>query len=473
MSWLEACRVEGERAGLDPDWFEVLWAFGGEDAPGPADLDAPLPRESLPTAIEECLAREVDAGQAALFARRFHSVVGLLDGMGQPETTLLRVALFRRAAQILAAPPPHARRIRALVDYIWSQAAVVRHRRPGAPRLEDLVGELVLREVSPKVRHGRVQGLTDQGPVHINVLRVRSPRLRTMDARGGGGLVALCAAHGAVAGVSGGFFLYSEPDIEAPSRRTDPVGWLVTDGQLVSPPVFGRTALVQEASGALSIRTQDLSGVVLQIGTVVVAPDTPRVHRAQAEVVSASEGGLVVAVVGHEVVGVSTTELSVPLAGFVLCLAPGASVAVGDRVLYDLPAVAQAMAGGPLLLGEGALQLACEDFAGSAPPVTFSQDETFDRNLLPRMAAGLTGAGELVLAAVDGRNAERAPGLTLRRTGELMRALGCVRAMNLDGGSSKRMVVQGEVVDLPSTEVVGDRTAPARVRPVHTAVLVL
>ena len=52
------------------------------------------------------LSGEVDAGQAELFGRRFRSVVGLLDGMTAPEARLLRVGLFRRAAQILDAPPP-------------------------------------------------------------------------------------------------------------------------------------------------------------------------------------------------------------------------------------------------------------------------------------------------------------------------------------------------------------------------------
>lgn len=419
----------------------------------------------------EVLSGEVDGAQAELFGRRFRSVVGLLDGMTAPEARLLRVGLFRRAAQILDAPPPHALRVRALVDYVWSQAAVVQHRRPGAPTVVALAATLRMEEVAPGVQHGTLEGLTEQGPVHVNVLRARSPRLRTLDARGRGSLVELCAQHGAVAGVSGGFFLYSEPDIAAPSQRTDPVGWLVTDGEMVAPPVFRRSALVQGHDGALSIERRDLRGVQLFIGATAATVGDNLIHRAMADR-SPEPEGRAVAVVGHHVVAVSTASLPVPLAGFVLLLPDGPPIEVGDRVTYDLPPVREAMAGGPLLVGEGALELVPEDFAGSAPPITFSRDETYDRNLLPRMAAGLTGDGELVFAAVDGRNAERAPGLTLRGTGALMEALGCVRAMNLDGGSSKRMVVGGKVVDLPSTEVVAGG-GEARVRPVHTAVLVL
>jgi hypothetical protein len=473
MTWLDACRAEVDRLGLDPELLEVLRAFGGDDAPGEVALDAPLPRDALPRRIEAALAEEVDPAQAALFARRFRSVTALLDRMAEPEARLLRVALFRRGAQILDAPAPHALRIRALVDFIWSQAAVVQHRTPGAPTLEERTAALDLREVAPGVRHGTLEGPTAQGPVHINVLRARSPRLRTLDARGRGTLVELCGQHGAIAGVSGGFFLYSEPDIAPPSQRTDPVGWLVTDGELVSPPVFRRSALVQDLDGALRIASRDLDGVALSIGAVRmrVGQDATLVHRAHADR-SPSPSGRAVAVVRHHVVAVRTGPLPVPLAGFVLLLPPGPPIEVGDRVTYDLPPVREAMAGGPLLVGDGPLDLVREDFAGTAPPITFSKDETFDRNLLPRLAAGLTADGELVFAGVDGRNADRAPGLTLRSTAALMRALGCVRAMNLDGGSSKRMVVDGRVVDLPSTEV-GSGVDTARVRPVHTAILVL
>ena len=115
--------------------------------------------------------------------------------------------------------------------------------------------------------------------------------------------------------------------------------------------------------------------------------------------------------------------------------------------------------GGPILLNTdgripNTLSLQSEDFAGSAPPVTFSQDETFDRNLLPRMGAGITSDGSLVLAAIDGRNLERALGLTLRGTSELLSYFGCVTGLNLDGGSSKRMVLRDEgVVCLHTTEI--------------------
>ncbi|HBP16647.1 MAG TPA: hypothetical protein DEA08_02485, partial [Planctomycetes bacterium] len=430
----------------------MLRAFGAERAPGPAELDAPLP-SALPSQIEATLAAEVDPDQAALFARRFRSVAALLAGMSQPEARLLEVALYRRGAQILAEPAPHALRIRALVDYVWSQAAVVQHRRPEAPTLEALAERLAAREVAPGLHHGTIEGISREGPVHLNVLRARAPRLRCLDARGPESLLELARAHGALAAISGGFFLYSEPDIEPPSRRTDPVGALVSEGQVLGPPVFARATLCQRRDGSLAIEQRGMAGVELSFSggrRVVVGQDAQLVNRAQARV--AQGQGPALAVVGSRVSARGEGALPVPLAGFVLRLRAGPLPAVGEEVRYRLPdEPAQAMAGGPFLLGEGALDLEREEFAGSAPPLTFSQDETFDRNLLPRMAVGLRADGELIALAVDGRNAERAPGLTLRGTARVLRALGCVSAMNLDGGSSKRMLVAGRGVDLPST----------------------
>ena len=402
-------------------------------------------------------------------------MAALLEGLRGPEARLLRVALDRRGAQILSEPGPRALRVRALVDYLWSQAAVLEHRRPDAPTLEELVAGLVTREVAPGLWHGTLAGRTRGGPVHLNVLRARAPRLRCLDARGQGSLVELAAAQGAPAAISGGFFLYSEPDIEAPSRRTDPVGALISDGEVLGPPVFARATLSQSRRGALAIRQRGMAGVELRFSggrRVVVGRGAELVNRAQARVAAGS--GPAVAVVGGRVEASGEGPLPVPLAGFVLRLAAGSAPAVGERVRYRLPdEPAQAMAGGPFLLGEDALNLAREDFAGSAPPLTFSQDETFDRNLLPRMAVGLRADGDLIALAVDGRNAERAPGLTLRGTARALTALGCVSGMNLDGGSSKRMVIAGRVVDLPSTEVLSGPASAARVRPVHSAILFL
>ena len=244
--------------------------------------------------------------------------------------------------------------------------------------------------------------------------------------------------------------------------------------------MFRRAAILQDAAGELSIERVGMRGVSLTVGAerLRVGAGARCVHRGQAREVQLGVGERGLAIVGARVVGLASDPgawLEVPLAGFVLVAGAGPAHEVGAEVRYELPGpvLAAAMAGGPLLIGEDPLDLAAEDFSGSAPPLTFSLDETFDRNLLPRLGLGLTASGELIALAVDGRNLERALGLTLRSTARVLQALGCVRALNLDGGSSKRMVVGGRNMDLSTTEVVAGGASSEHVRPVHSAILFL
>jgi hypothetical protein len=393
---------------------------------------------------------EIDEDQAKMFARRFQSVDKFLDKddsggddsdqnkeKKNPTLQLLRVALFRRAHQILYLdPPPRALRVRALVDFLFSYGSKLGEPEKWAhqPSLSTLLKEIQYENVAPGCRHATVEGATSEGPVHINILRVRNVQLRTIDARMSNEShhdLATLAGPDALAAVSGGFFLYSEPDIEPPSQRTDPVGLLVTDGVVIGPPVFGRAALLQDAQGQLSIERVGMEGVRVQIGNldfaVTIGNDGVQcLHRGHMKHVVLKNEEIGISIVKTQVCEVSIPTdtkrtLAVPLAGFVL-LIPSPTLSItrvhqvkeGDIVNFTLPrpGIQSAIAGGPLLYSadpnDEALDLQAEDFCGSAPPVTFSQDETFDRNLLPRMGAGLTCDGELVLTAIDGRNLEQA-----------------------------------------------------------------
>jgi hypothetical protein len=83
----------------------------------------------------------------------------------------------------------------------------------------------------------------------------------------------------------------------------------------------------------------------------------------------------------------------------------------------------------------------------------------------PRTMIGTDRQGRLLLVEVDGRYATHSQGLSIREAGELMRSLGAVEAMNLDGGGSSTMVVGGKPVNTPS-DATGER-------PVGDAVVVL
>jgi hypothetical protein len=76
-------------------------------------------------------------------------------------------------------------------------------------------------------------------------------------------------------------------------------------------------------------------------------------------------------------------------------------------------------------------------------------DYSFSAERHARTLAGVDRSGRLVLATVDGVPGV-SEGLTLSEAAQLMRSLGAVDAMNLDGGGSTTFVVGGSAVNHPS-----------------------
>lgn len=67
---------------------------------------------------------------------------------------------------------------------------------------------------------------------------------------------------------------------------------------------------------------------------------------------------------------------------------------------------------------------------------------TSDSSNQPRTSIGIRADGTVVMATMDGRNAGGAVGMSYKTAAEAMRALGCVDALNLDGGGSTTFVLR-------------------------------
>lgn len=73
----------------------------------------------------------------------------------------------------------------------------------------------------------------------------------------------------------------------------------------------------------------------------------------------------------------------------------------------------------------------------------FVADDIFGSSVIcDRTAVGATDDGKVILFICDGRTAS-SPGLNLIELARVMKGLGCVDALNLDGGGSTGMVVEG------------------------------
>jgi len=67
-----------------------------------------------------------------------------------------------------------------------------------------------------------------------------------------------------------------------------------------------------------------------------------------------------------------------------------------------------------------------------------------------RSAIGHTANGIVVLLAVEGNNPSGGAGLNLQEMAGLMKSMGCTGALNLDGGGSTAMLVNGQATVKPS-----------------------
>jgi exopolysaccharide biosynthesis protein len=88
----------------------------------------------------------------------------------------------------------------------------------------------------------------------------------------------------------------------------------------------------------------------------------------------------------------------------------------------------------------------------------------FDTTRHPRTLIGVDGDGAIWLVTVDGRNPLLSLGMSFTELQRLARRLGLRSALNLDGGGSTTMWVDGQVVNRP-TDAQG-------LRPVSEAIVV-
>jgi len=77
----------------------------------------------------------------------------------------------------------------------------------------------------------------------------------------------------------------------------------------------------------------------------------------------------------------------------------------------------------------------------------------------PRTAMGYTKDGKLVILVIEGRN-KNASGATLTQEAQIFKDLGCWEALNLDGGGSSCMLVNGKET-IKVSDALGQRPVPA------------
>lgn len=269
--------------------------------------------------------------------------------------------------------------------------------------------------------------------------------------------------HSALAGVNGGYFHYSGR----------PLGLLYLDGVLVSEPLYERTALLIDQNKELSFSRVDWEGefLVKELSQSFKINGVNRAGSAGELVVFNSYyGGQMPAlpeayydlvIRSGEILGTETevgTKTPIPPDGFVLRvgaqrndlinLIPELKGKNAEMVNNFSPELREeeilyAVGGGPRLVKNGEIKIT-------------GKEEKFQPDILngraPRTALGLTADNHLLMLTIDGRQEQLSIGMSLEETAQILKELGAVEAMNLDGGASARMVIRGFTMNSPSAD---------------------
>jgi exopolysaccharide biosynthesis protein len=111
-----------------------------------------------------------------------------------------------------------------------------------------------------------------------------------------------------------------------------------------------------------------------------------------------------------------------------------------------------AVGGGPVVVQNGEIKITNEEER------MFTSTAVNDKH--PRTAMGYTGDGKLIILVLQGRSPGTAEGATLLQEAKILKDLGCVEALNLDGGGSSCLLVNGKETIKPSDKE-GQRAIPA------------
>jgi hypothetical protein len=334
------------------------------------------------------------------------------------------------------------------------------------------------RQVHPGVEYAQVDYKIGDDPVKINLLRLDLKKVRldvhhAMDASIGTETTSSIAHRkGAVAAINAGFFR-----LDASIYAGEAAGILQIDGQLLSESANDRAAIFivnmrpyteVYFGNPKTARTVSLAGSSFEIEGIDREPKdnelvmyTQRFHRTTLTGPTAVE----VAVIGNKVHRVYRGNGSNPIPenGYVLSakgqIGEKISSIVGRNLGVTIgwkdtgaPSPAEGSwvrAWGYVDITNGVSHLV----RGGRIELTWEKEKAsraFAENRHPRTAVAKLKDGKFLMITVDGRQPGVSVGMNLQELAEYLLSLGAVDAMNLDGGGSTTMFLDGKVVNQPS-----------------------
>lgn len=261
--------------------------------------------------------------------------------------------------------------------------------------------------------------------------------------------------YSAAAAINGGFF----------NRNNKlPLGAIRRDGRWLSSPILNRGAIAWNDTGGVKIARLSIqetlvtstaqrlplfafnSGYV-QAGITRYSSEwgstyTPLTDN---EIIVVVQKNQVTAQLPGGAAGI--TAFPIPPSGYLLALRANKSAAknlsVGTLVRSENTTQPADFAGYPQIVGAGPVLLENRQIVLDAKAEGFS--DAFIIEAAARSAIGTTEEGNLLIAAVHNRIGGAGP--TLAEIAEVMQQMGCVDALNLDGGSSTSLYLGGRLLN--------------------------
>jgi hypothetical protein len=347
-----------------------------------------------------------------------------------------------------------------------------------------LCGELRAQDfktVRDGIEYAEVTREIDKQPVRMNLLRLDLTKVRldvahAMDAAiGTEKTSSIATRHGAFAAINAGFFRLDDSIFAG-----DPVGVLMIDQKLLSESTNNRVVLgIENAINKTSISighiglfaevkmgksSLQLSGINRQRKDNEVLLYTPEFHRTTLT----SSDGVEIIVRAGRVVQIAKDKGSsrIPQDGFVISASGnkqekflgltmvGAKISIvqlstefithlshePDPSVFGIGNFQDMIAGVPQLIKNDKIDITWEQEKSS---------KSFVETRHPRTAVAKLKDGKFLMITVDGRS-ESSGGIGLYDLAALLLEFGATDAMNLDGGGSTTMFLDGKVVNHPS-----------------------
>lgn len=231
-----------------------------------------------------------------------------------------------------------------------------------------------------------------------------------------------------------------------------PLGTLVINNEILTGPVYERVAfLIGENS--FKLEKLNFSGTMrakkkqIQIDNI----NQPRMSKYHTIIYTDKWGEKApeyklpltyISISNKKIIKISDKPLNIPRNGVVIAggseylkgFKTGQRVKINYKLSGNYKNFKHIISGGPFLIKDGKI------FIDTAEE---KLNAITGRN--PRSAIGYTDDNVLIIVTVDGRK-EGTDGVTLQELAKIMKDLKCTNAMNLDGGSSTVMLVNGKTI---------------------------